>query len=196
MNSQWNALFARRGALQEGHFRLSSGRHSPMYVQCAKVLEHPEDAEQLGRALAVHAPDVGADRVVAPPLGGILIGYEVARALGLPFLFPERDDAGVLSLRRGFTLSPGDRVLVVEDVITTGKTTREVLELVHARGASPVALMALVDRSPDHRVENLRVHALMQLDIRAYAPEHCPLCVQGIPLTKPGSRPISAHSRG
>lgn len=196
MNNSWNALFVRRGALQEGHFRLSSGRHSPTYVQCAKVLEHPEDAERLGRALAVKAPDVGADRVVAPPMGGILIGYEVARALGLPFLFPERDDTGVLSLRRGFTLSPGDRVLVVEDVITTGKTTREVLELVRAQGALPVALMALVDRSAEQQVENLRVHALMQLDIPAYVPEHCPLCVQGTPLSKPGSRPISAHSRG
>ncbi len=196
MNTSWNALFVRRGALQEGHFRLSSGRHSPTYVQCAKVLEQPEDAERLGKALAVQAPDVGADRVMAPPMGGILIGYEVARALGLPFLFPERDDTGILSLRRGFTLSPGDRVLVVEDVITTGKTTREVLELIRAQGALPVALMALVDRSAEHRVEDLSVHALMRLDIPAYAPEHCPLCVQGIALTKPGSRPVSTHSRG
>ncbi|MFO8034974.1 MAG: orotate phosphoribosyltransferase [Candidatus Bipolaricaulota bacterium] len=190
MSRRWHDLFVRRNALLEGHFLLSSGRHSPAYVQCAKVLERPEDAEALGRALAGRTPGASVDRVIAPPMGGILIGYEVARALGVPFLFPERDASGALSLRRGFTLEPGDRVLVVEDVVTTGITTGEVLRLVQAKEASPVGLLALVDRSEDHRVDVLPVHAILQLQIPTYAPEECPLCAEDIPLTKPGSRVV------
>jgi len=195
MTRRWHELFVRRGALAEGHFLLSSGRHSPAYVQCAKVLERPEDAEALGRSLARRAGRLTVDRVIAPPMGGILIGYEVARALGVPFLFPERDDSGALSLRRGFSLAEGDRVVVVEDVVTTGLTTGEVLQLVRARGAAPVGLMALVDRSEGHHVDGLEVQAVLRLQFPTYGPESCPLCADGVPLTKPGSRAVVSGAR-
>ncbi len=195
MTQAWYELFVRRRALLEGHFLLSSGRHSPAYVQCAKVLERPEDCEVLGQALAAQASELSISRVIAPPMGGILIGYEVARALGVPFLFPERNGSGALSFRRGFTLEPNDRVLVVEDVVTTGMTTGEVLQLVRAKGAVPVGLMALVDRSEGHSVDGVEVGALLRLTIPTYAPDHCPLCAGGTPLTKPGSRTAVSGSR-
>ncbi len=195
MRPAWHDLFVRRGALLEGHFLLSSGRHSPAYVQCAKVLELPTDCETLGRALSSRAPRNAVSRVIAPPMGGILIGYEVARALGVPFLFPERDASGALAFRRGFALEPEERVLVVEDVVTTGLTTGEVLQLVRAKGAFPVGLMALVDRSEDHSVDDLDVQALLRLRIPTYPPDQCPLCATGASLTKPGSRTVVSGSR-
>ncbi len=181
-------LFVSTGAILEGHFRLSSGMHSTAYIQCAKVLEHPDHAERLGAALASRLGDLTVDRVVAPPMGGVLIGHEVARSLRVPFLFPERDAEGELTLRRGFTLRRGERVLVVEDVITTGRTTVEVLELIHTRGAKPVGLAALVDRSGGALIGGFRPHALIEMDLPLYAPEACPLCAQGIPAVRPGSR--------
>ena len=191
MGERWIELLKRTGAMQEGHFLLSSGRHSGRYVQCARALEHPADAEALGRALGDEieaAVDGAIDCVVSPPLGGILIGYEVARRLGGPFLFPERDEDGVFRLRRGFSLESGARVCVIEDVITTGRTTREVLDLVRRSGAEPVALGAIIDRSPEHAVDGIPLLSVLRLEIPTNAADNCPLCADGPPLVKPGSR--------
>jgi orotate phosphoribosyltransferase len=183
----WTSLLAATGAIQDGHFLLSSGRHSERYVQCARALELPRNAERMGRGMAalIHDP---VDRVVAPPLGGLLIGYEVARHLGVPLAFPERGEDGAYVLRRGFELVEGERVCLVEDVITTGRTTNELIELVRSLGARTVAVAAIVDRSESHHVGGLPIRALLRLDIPTYAPAACPACRCGKPLYQPGSR--------
>src|SRR5437773_3699566 len=137
-------LYRRSGALLEGHFRLTSGLHSPGYLQCALVLQYPQHAEALGRAIADRVRDLRATVVLSPALGGVVIGHEVGRALGVPAIFAERQD-GVLTLRRGFALSPGDRVLVVEDVLTTGGSTRETIEVAKGAGGRVVGVGAIVD---------------------------------------------------
>lgn len=181
------ALFRRSGALLEGHFRLSSGLHSGGYLQCALVLQHPRDAEALGAALAAATRRLGAEAVLSPALGGVVIGQEVGRALGVRALFAERHD-GALTLRRGFSLSPDEKVLVVEDVLTTGGSTRETIEVATAAGADVVGACAIVDRSGGvHRLD-VPFHALLSLQLATYQPESCPLCAQGLPVTKPGSR--------
>src|SRR6476659_5960107 len=139
-------LFRRSGALLEGHFRLTSGLHSPGYLQCALVLQHPEHAEKLGRAIAERTRDLRPTVVLSPALGGVVIGQEVGRALGIRAIFAERQD-GALTLRRGFTLSPGDRVLIVEDVITTGGSTRETIAVASGASAQVVGAGSIVDRS-------------------------------------------------
>ncbi|MEN6368889.1 MAG: orotate phosphoribosyltransferase [Thermotogota bacterium] len=184
---RWLDLLQATGAVQSGDFLLSSGRHSGRYVQCAKVLENPANAETLGAALAASLPKE-IDRVASPPLGGILIGYEVARALGRPFLFPERGPDGRFQLRRGFTLRAGERICIVEDVVTTGRTTRELIDLVRGFGAEPVCSAAIVDRSETHAVEGMPIHALVHLSIPTYTYSECPLCALGTPLYQPGSR--------
>lgn len=191
--SSWRDLFVRRGALMEGHFLLSSGRHSSAYIQCAKVLERPQDAEVLGRALADAAAAREVDRVVSPPLGALLIGYEVARALGVPFAFPERSAGGDLVLRRGFVLQSGERVLLVEDVVTTGRTTVELLALLRSAGATPVGLLALVDRSEAEGINGFPVNALLREHWPTFLPRDCPLCAEGLPLSRPGSRNVSGE---
>jgi len=128
------------------------------------------------------------DRVVSPPLGGILIGYEVARALGKPFQFPERVPDGLFQLRRGFSIRPGERIAIVEDVITTGRTTRELMALLHGHGAQTVGVGAIVDRSVNHEVDGWPVRALVRLEIPTYAYSECPLCARGVPIAQPGSR--------
>ncbi len=178
------------GALLEGHFKLSSGRHSSRYLQCALYLADPARAEAAGRQLAARLENAGAQLVVAPALGGVIIGHEVARALeDVPFYFTERSD-GEMALRRGFEVQPGCRVLVVEDVVTTGGSTREVMDVVTRRGGVVVAAGAIVNRSG---VENpfapLPFTALLTVDVPNWAPDACPLCASGVPLTKPGSRP-------
>lgn len=185
--ARWLGLLQETGAVQSGHFLLSSGRHSGRYIQCAKVLENPANAEALGAALARRLPN-GIDRVASPPLGGILIGYEVARGLGRPFLFPERGPDGRFQLRRGFTLQAGERICIVEDVVTTGRTTRELIDLVRGFGAEPVSLAAIVDRSETHVVEGMGIHALVRLGIPTYTFSECPMCAEGAPLHQPGSR--------
>lgn len=175
------------GAVLDGHFVLSSGRHAGRYIQCAKVLEEPRRAEQLGRALAAQI-EVEVDRVISPPLGGILIGHEVARALDRPFLFPERGSSGELCLRRGFTLEPGEHVLIVEDVVTTGKTTEEIITLLEDFATPPAGIAAIVDRSSEHAISGMPVQALIRLSLPNYAPEDCPMCAEGLPARKPGSR--------
>lgn len=189
------ALFRRSGALLEGHFRLSSGLHSPSYLQCALILQHPRDAEALGEALAARVRSWGATCVLSPALGGIVIGHEVARALGVRAPFAERQD-GVLTLRRGFTLSPADRVLVVEDVVTTAGSTRETIAVARQHGADVVGACSIVDRSGGSHGLELPYAALLALSVPAYVESDCPLCREGTPLVKPGSRSDVLAHRG
>ena len=185
------AMFRRMRALLEGHFRLSSGLHSAGYLQCALVLQDPREAGVLGEALAAAVTDLRPGVVLSPALGGVIIGHEVARALGVRALFAERTapPEAALALRRGFTLAPGERVLVVEDVLTTGGSTRETMELARALGASVVGAAAIVDRSGGAADLDVPFRALLTLSLPAYDAGACPLCAQGLPVTKPGSRP-------
>ena len=180
-------LFRRAGALLEGHFRLTSGLHSDKYLQSALVLQYPDLAAALGSALAQRTLHLQPTAVLSPALGGIVIGHEVARALGVRGLFAERQE-GALTLRRGFELSSSDRVLVVEDVLTTGGSTRETAAVAQASGARVVGAAAIVDRGKDPARLNLPLQALVQLDVPTYDPAFCPLCAAGQPVVKPGSR--------
>jgi orotate phosphoribosyltransferase len=187
-------LFRSTGAYLQGHFRLTSGLHSSAYLQSALVLESPESAGKLGRLLgeAVQAltPE-RIDMVASPALGGVIIGYEVARALGTPFVFTERDASGKMTLRRGFSVTPGARIAVIEDVITTGGSTREVVELLRAAGGEVVAAGSIVDRSGGAADAGAPRAALLTLTVESWPPEFCPLCAQGLPVVKPGSRPTA-----
>jgi orotate phosphoribosyltransferase len=184
-------VFRERGALLEGHFLLSSGLHSPSYLQCARVLMDPGLATRLGEALAARLRPLlegtTPRAVVAPALGGVLVAHEVARALGCDGLFTERQD-GAMTLRRGFTLAEGDPVVVVEDVITTGGSTREVLDAVRAHGARVLAVGSLVDRSGGTARLDVPYRSLLELAVEAWTAEACPLCAQGGRPEKPGSR--------
>src|SRR5882672_11224429 len=184
-------LYRRSGALLEGHFRLTSGLHSPGYLQCALVLQHPGEAEALGRALADRVRDLRATVVLSPALGGVVIGQEVGRALGVRAIFAERVD-GKLALRRGFTLDASDRVLVVEDVMTTGGSTRETIEVARAAGGQVVGTASIVDRSPSGSLQfDVPFASLLRIDLPTYEQDQCPLCAQGVPVVKPGSRPVA-----
>jgi orotate phosphoribosyltransferase len=186
-------LFRSTGAYLQGHFRLTSGLHSGEYLQCALVLRHPEAAEQLGRTLADELHKLTGEKiglVVSPALGGLIIGHEVARALGIPFLFTERDpDTRKMSLRRGFSIQPGETAVVVEDVITTGGSTRDVVDVLEAAGARVLAAGSIIDRSGGKAEVGAPRAALATLQVVAYPPDDCPLCRQGLPVVKPGSRP-------
>jgi orotate phosphoribosyltransferase len=187
-------LFRSTGAYLQGHFRLTSGLHSPEYLQCALVLQHPEAAEILGRRLAGELRALAGgkiDLVVSPALGGVIIGHEVARALGTRFLFTERDsDTGKMTLRRGFTAGAGETAVVVEDVITTGGSTRDVVDALRAAGTRVAAAGSVMDRSGGQASVGAPRVALATLQVVAYRPDQCPLCARGIPLVKPGSRPL------
>jgi orotate phosphoribosyltransferase len=176
--------FTQLGALLEGHFRLSSGLHSPNYLQCALVLQHPAEAEALGLALgaALRAQlgDVKPTAVLSPALGGLIIGHEVARALGVRAIFAERAE-GALTLRRGFDV-------IIEDVLTTGGSTRETMEVARQKGAAVVAAGAVINRSGSASPVDVPFAALAVLTPPTYKPEDCPFCEKGIPVTKPGSR--------
>jgi orotate phosphoribosyltransferase len=180
-------IFRERSALLEGHFILSSGLHSDRYVQCALVLQHPRLAEQLCTELAGKLWHLGASVVAAPALGGIIVAHEVARALSLRALFTERQE-GVMTLRRGFSLAPDEPALVVEDVMTTGLSTRETMTCVEQAGGKVVGVGALIDRSGSAVDLGVPKAALLTLAIQNYNPADCPLCKSGIPTTKPGSR--------
>ena len=180
-------LFRRSGALLEGHFRLTSGLHSSGYLQCALVLQHPQHAEALGRAIGERTRSLRPTVVLSPALGGVVIGQEVGRALGVRAIFAERQD-GALTLRRGFTVSRNDRVLVVEDVLTTGGSTRETMEVAANAGATVVGAAAIVDRSAASARFDAPFHALLEFSLPTYHPESCPLCAEGAPVVKPGSR--------
>lgn len=181
-------LLADAGAVRHGHFVLSSGRHGQTYVQCALVLAHPEHAEALGRTLAERFRGIGIDAVVSMALGGLILGHEVARALGVRALFVERDANGKMALRRGFEIQPAERILVIEDVWTTGKSTREGIEVVESAGGRVVALGALVDRSGGSLGWKVPAFALLEIAMPNYVPEECPLCRAGSTAVRPGSR--------
>ena len=183
-------LYRRSGALLEGHFRLTSGLHSPGYLQCALVLQHPRHAEALGRAIADRVRDLRATVVLSPALGGVVIGQEVGRALGVRAIFAERQD-GRLALRRGFTLDAADRVLVVEDVMTTGGSTRETIEVAMAAGGEVVGTASIVDRSGGTIRFDVPFTSLLEIALPTYQADQCPLCAQGLPVVKPGSRPVA-----
>lgn len=180
-------LYRKSGALLEGHFLLSSGRHSDRYLQSALILQHPDIAECLGTALAGRFRGLAPECVIAPALGGILVAHEVARDLDVRALFAERVE-GKLALRRGFSIQAGERVLVVEDVVTTGVSTRETMEVVRSSGGLVIAAGALVDRSNGAVDLGVPFQSLLTLDVPTYTPEQCPLCRKGIPCVKPGSR--------
>jgi orotate phosphoribosyltransferase len=179
--------FTASNALMEGHFKLSSGRHSDRYLQCARLLQYPEHARAAGVALARLFCDIEVDAVIAPAIGGILVAHELACNLGVRALFGERQE-GVMSLRRGFQIAAQEKLIVVEDVITTGKSTREVLELVNRHQGVTVGIGALADRSGGKIDLPLPVYALLTLDIESWDPEICPLCKNNTPLNTPGSR--------
>jgi orotate phosphoribosyltransferase len=182
-------LYRRSGAYLDGHFRLSSGLHSPGYMQSALVLQSPADAASLGAGIAAHVRGFRPTVVLSPALGGLIIGHEVARALGVRAIFAERAGGLALTLRRGFTLASSDRVLVVEDVFTTGKSTRETIEVARDAGADVVGAAAIVDRSGGTIDFGVPSYALVCLEVPTYEPEKCPLCAEGVPVVKPGSRP-------
>jgi orotate phosphoribosyltransferase len=185
-------LFRSRGAYLQGHFRLTSGLHSSAYLQCALVLQYPDAAEELGRALADRLRELTGREiqlVVSPAMGGLMIGHEVARALGTRFIFTERDaSTGKMTLRRGFQVTPGELAVVVEDVITTGGSTKEVAELLAVNGGTVLAAGSIIDRSGGQVSVGVPRAALATLTVDSHQPETCPLCAQGIPVVKPGSR--------
>ena len=180
-------LFRTSGALLDGHFRLTSGLHSPGYLQCALVLQHPQHAESLGRAIAERTRDLTPTVVLSPALGGVVIGHEVGRALGVRAIFAERQE-GALTLRRGFSVTDRDRVLVIEDVLTTGGSTRETMDVAKAAGARVVGAASIVDRSGGSVRFDVPLVALLDLSLPTHEPDVCPLCAQGLPVMKPGSR--------
>ena len=179
--------FRTTGALLEGHFQLSSGLHSTVYLQCALVLQFPEKAEAFGRAIAEKFEGQGIQLVASPAIGGIVIGHEVARALGARFVWTERE-AGQMTLRRGFTVSPGEKTLVVEDVITTGGSTRDTIETLKKAGADVVGAAAIIDRSAGTADVGVPLTALASLKVSSVEAADCDACKLGEPVVKPGSR--------
>lgn len=184
-------IFKKSGAYKQGHFKLSSGLHSGAYLQCALVLQEPVIAARLCAALAekfrADAPDV----IVGPAMGGVIFAYELARALNARAVFTERDDEGKMALRRGFELDAKNKVLIAEDVLTTGKSVKEVLKLLDGMAVRPVAITSLVDRSSELiDFGGIKTESLIKVDVPTFDPGECPLCQEGMPIDKPGSRKI------
>ncbi len=180
-------IFNQTGAMLTGHFLLTSGRHSDRYFQCALVLQHPRHCGALCRELALRFAGQGITAVVGPAMGGIVMSYEVARSLKARSLFAEREN-GKMALRRGFAIAPGEPVLVVEDVITTGGSVKEVIDLVGEAGGQVAGVAVLVDRSGGEARLGVRTESLLEIPAVSYSPDQCPLCLRGIPFVKPGSR--------
>jgi len=180
-------LLRETGALLSGHFRLSSGLHSPGYVQCALLLEHPRNAKSIGIALAEKVRTMEPAKIVAPALGGVIIGYTVAEALDVPSIFTERKD-GAMTLRRGFRIGSGERVVIVEDVVTTGKSTRETASVVEGLGGVVAGFASILNRSGVANPFDARYASLLALDLATYDEAHCPLCASSVPIDSPGSR--------
>lgn len=177
-------------ALLEGHFLLSSGKHSDRYCQCAKLLQHPDKAEKVLSIVAEKLKNVEFDMIVGPAMGGIIVSYELARQTGKPGIFAERTD-GVMSIRRGFSIEKGQKVIISEDVITTGKSSFEVVEVIKALGGEVVGLACIVDRSNGLSKElPYPVYSAITLNIESYDKDKCPMCAKGITYEKPGSRNI------
>ncbi|MDI3534900.1 MAG: orotate phosphoribosyltransferase [Thermosediminibacterales bacterium] len=183
-------VFKKTGGILEGHFLLTSGRHSGKYLQCALVTQYPEYTEMLCKKLADLFKHKKIDVVIGPATGGILISYETARHLGTRTLFTEREN-GVMKLRRGFSIKPGENVLVVEDVVTTGGSVKEVIDLVKAQKGNIAGVGLFVDRSGGKVDFGVETKALLSLEIESYPPDECPICRKNIPLVKPGSRRIN-----
>ena len=181
------SMLRQTGALLQGHFRLSSGLHSPTYVQCALLLEHPRNAVVIGEELASRVRSMNASKIVAPALGGVIIGYTVAQALDLPFLFTERK-GGDMTLRRGFHVEAGEPLVIVEDVVTTGKSTRETADVLARRGGRVVGFASILNRSGKQNPFDAPYVSLLSLDLEAHEETRCPLCASGAPLDAPGSR--------
>ena len=180
-------LFRSTNALLDGHFVLRSGLHSRQYFQCALLLQHTQIAARVCQALANKLRDIEAERVVSPALGGIIVGHEIARALGKPHIFVEKDE-GKLVLRRGFEIKPGTRFIVAEDVVTRGGRVQETIDIVKAHGGKVAAVATIVDRSGGNTDLGVPYRALLPMTVPTYDPTTCPLCAQGVPVVKPGSR--------
>jgi orotate phosphoribosyltransferase len=187
MSPDVRALLEQTGALLTGHFRLSSGLHSGNYVQCAKLLEHPRDAKAIGIALGEKVRAFGATKIVAPALGGVIIGYTVAEALDVPFIFTERKE-GAMTLRRGFALDEGEKVVIVEDVVTTGKSTRETADVVTQHGGNVVGFASILNRSGKPNPFDAAYEFLLALNFETFEESACPQCASGAALDAPGSR--------
>jgi orotate phosphoribosyltransferase len=187
-------LLRQEDALLSGHFRLSSGLHSDTYVQCARFLRRPDLAGPAAAALAVQIEAAGLkpDVVVGPAMGGVVIGYELARQMRVPGIFTERDADGQMTLRRGFTVAPGEKIIIAEDVVTTGKSTLEVAKVLREMGAEVLAVASLIDRTGGKAGLDFPHFALLSVQAATFAPESCPLCAAGVPVVKPGSRPEKA----
>jgi orotate phosphoribosyltransferase len=179
--------FKHSDALLEGHFALSSGLHSPKYLQCALALQYPADASRYGRLIAEKFVDQNVDAVASPAIGGLVIGYAVAQALNVRFIWTERQN-GEMKLRRGFTIKKGERFLVVEDVITTGGSTRECIDVLNTAGAKVIGAASIIDRSNGMADVGIPRISLVSIDVPSYRPEECPLCKLGGKAVKPGSR--------
>ena len=182
-------IFLETEAMLKGHFKLTSGRHSDKYFQCARVLQHPQYCEMLCRELAAKFEGQGVQAVIGPAMGGILVAHEVAKALGVRSIFAEREN-GAMTLRRGFGVGAGERFLVVEDVITTGGSVKEVIEVIRRAGGFVVGAGVLVDRSGGSAEFDVPTASLLRVPAMSFSPEECPLCQQGLPFIKPGSRQV------
>src|SRR3954453_7490176 len=180
------SLLTETGALLSGHFRLSSGLHSPNYVQCAKLLEHPRHARAIGEALGEKVRAMNAQKIVAPALGGVVIGYTVAEALDVPSIFTERKE-GSMTLRRGFKIGDGERVVIVEDVVTTGKSTRETAAVVEGCGGVVAGFASILNRSGVANPFDAAYASLLSLNLETYDEAYCPLCSSGVAINSPGS---------
>lgn len=183
--------FSGTNALLEGHFILSSGLHSPKYLQCALALQFPTDAAKFARQIAEQNRDIEIDTVASPAIGGLVIGFAVAAAMNVRFIWTERQN-GEMTVRRGFTVKPGERILVVEDVITTGGSTRECIAAVESNGGKVVAAASIVDRSNGIADVGVPRTELIRLNVPSYSPDVCPMCAQGLEAVKPGSRTVLA----
>ncbi|MBC7766214.1 MAG: orotate phosphoribosyltransferase [Hyphomonadaceae bacterium] len=177
--------------LLEGHFLLTSGRHSNRYMQCAKIFQYTKYSEELCAALAEKFAHAGVELVIGPAIGAIQMAYEVSRALGVKNIFAERDSEGVMALRRSFTIEPGQKVLIVEDVVTTGGSVKEVIEIVKALGGEVVGIGAIVDRSAGKVDFGARFESVLSIEIQSFDAKECPMCKEGSAVVKPGSRKIS-----
>ncbi|MGB2578665.1 orotate phosphoribosyltransferase [Elusimicrobium simillimum] len=180
-------IFKDCGALLEGHFKLSSGLHSSKYLQCAKVLQYPQIAEAMCKELAAKLKDIKIDVVIGPAMGGVVIAYELARQIGVRGIFTERVD-GKVTLRRGFDLKPGELCLIAEDVVTTGKSTKEVIDVINEMGAQVVACASLIDRSGGTVDFGVPLASMAAVEVETYEEADCPMCKKGDPVVKPGSR--------
>lgn len=180
-------IFESSGALLTGHFLLSSGLHSPHYFQCAKVLQYPKYTEQLCREIVNNVKNDTIDCVISPAVGGLVVGQECARQLGCRAIFAEREN-GVMTLRRGFEILHDERIFIVEDVVTTGGSVKEVIELVKGVGAEVIGVGFIVDRSNGKKLFDEPAYSVFQMDVVTHKPEKCPLCKEDIPIVKPGSR--------